>query len=157
MKRLIGLAAIVLAVPVGVGAQETGNDERLLQCREIERKSQRLECFDEAMDAIFGVDEVAEAERQELQRDNFGNLAADQQDVADDFTGTITHVDFNQTYNILRFQLDNGSVWEAKSSGSLRYGFFQPGEQVTIKRGALGTFKLSIAGKRGWRGVKRID
>ncbi|MEC7533789.1 MAG: hypothetical protein VYB96_03615, partial [Pseudomonadota bacterium] len=106
MKRLIGLAAIVLAVPVGVGAQETGNDARLLQCREIERKSQRLECFDEAMDAIFGVDEIAEAEREELQRDNFGNLAADQQDVADDFTGTITHVDFNQTYNILRFQLD---------------------------------------------------
>ncbi len=110
-----------------------------------------------SIDVAGGVDEVAEAEREELRRDNFGNPVADEQDRADRYDGTITHVDFNQTYNILRFQLDNGSVWEAKSSGSLRYGFFQPGEKVTIEKGVLGTLRLSIAGKRGWRGVKRID
>lgn len=157
MLRLFGLAAIVLATPVGLSAQEAGNDALLLECRAMEKNSQRLDCFDDAMNTIFGVDEVAEAEREELRRDNFGNPVADEQDRADRYDGTITHVDFNQTYNILRFQLDNGSVWEAKSSGSLRYGFFQPGEKVTIEKGALGTLRLSIAGKRGWRGVKRID
>ncbi|MBX7502072.1 hypothetical protein K3181_11520 [Qipengyuania sp. YG27] len=157
MLRLIGLAAILVASPVALNAQATGNDALLLQCRALEKKSQRLECFDNAMDTIFGVDEVAEAEREQLRRDNFGNLAAEEQDTADAYSGTITHVDFNQTYRILRLQLDNGSIWEAKTSGSLNLGFLQPGEQVTIEKGALGTFKLSVAGKKGWRGVKRID
>lgn len=157
MLRITVLAAILVATPDGLSAQATGNDRLLLQCRDIEKRSERLQCFDDAMNTIFGVDEMAEAEREQMQRDNFGNLAADEQDTADEFSGTITHVNFNQAYQILRFQLDNGSVWEAKSSGSLRYGFFQPGEQVMIEKGILGTFKLSIKGKRGWRGVKRID
>lgn len=157
MLRLIGLAAILVASPVALNAQATNNDDLLLQCRAMKKKSQRLECFDNAMDSIFGVDEVAEAEREQLRRDNFGDLAADEQDTADAYSGTITHVDYNQAYQILRFQLDNGSVWEARTSGSLRLGFIQPGEQVTIEKGILGTFKLSLAGKKGWRGVKRID
>lgn len=157
MLRLIGLAALLVASPVALSAQATDNDELLLQCRAMQKKSQRLECFDNAMDSIFGVDEVAEAEREQLRRDNFGDLAADEQDTADAYSGTITHVDYNQTYKILRLQLDNGSVWEARTSGSLRLDFIQPGEQVTIEKGMLGTFKLSLAGKKGWRGVKRID
>jgi len=157
MLRLTGLAALLVASPVALNAQATDNDELLLQCRAMQKKSQRLECFDNAMDSIFGVDEVAEAEREQLRRDNFGDLAADEQDTADAYSGTITHVDYNQTYKILRLQLDNGSVWEARTSGSLRLDFIQPGEQVTIEKGMLGTFKLSLAGKKGWRGVKRID
>ena len=157
MLRLIGLATILVATPATLSAQQTGNDDALLQCRSIKKKSQRLECFDNAMNAMFGVDEVAEVEREELRRDNFGDLAADKEDTASDYSGTITHIDFDQIYQILRFQLDNGSVWEARSGGSLRLGFFQPGEQVTIGRGALGTFKLSIVGKKGGRTVKRIN
>lgn len=157
MLRFFGLAAILVATPVAVTAQQTGNDALLLQCRQIDRKSQRLECFDRAMNTMFGVDEVAEADRAKLRRDNFGNLAADEDETAQDYSGTITHIDYNPVYQMLRFQLDNGSVWEASSRGSLRLGFFQPGEAVTIERGTLGSFKLSIPGKSGWRSIKRID
>ena len=158
MLRFTGLAAIlVVTMPTGVSAQVTGNEGLLLQCRDIKKKSDRLECFDNAMDSMFGVVEVVEAEREEMRRDNFGDLAAEKDEVAGEYTGTITHVDFNPTFQILRFQLDNGSVWEAKSGGSLRYGFFEPGQAIQIGRGALGTFRLSMPGKKGWRTVKRID
>ena len=53
MLRLIGLATILVATPATLSAQQTGNDDALLQCRSIKKKSQRLECFDNAMNAMF--------------------------------------------------------------------------------------------------------
>ena len=159
MPMLRQLTAAILALslfaPALAQAQAAPDDQRLLTCRDIRESEERLECYDEAMNAIYGVDEVAEAERAKLQRDNFGDPTADEDDVADEIVAVMTHVDYDPRYDILRFQLDNGSVWEATSQGRLRNGF-KPGAQATITKGILGGYRVRIEGKRNWRGVKRL-
>lgn len=154
MRTAIGLSLLlfaVLALPVSLQAQDTPDvTDAMLKCREIDRNKARLRCFDQALDEAFGQDEEIE-ERREA---SFG-LPDEETADADALVAMISEVKRDPKYGTTLIALDNGQVWQATSSGNLRRGI-RVGRQATISSGAFGSFRLTVEGSKGFRGVKRI-
>ncbi|TMM48744.1 hypothetical protein [Qipengyuania marisflavi] len=160
MSPMYAIATLALAPLAALTAQiahaqTQPADSPLLPCRAIEKKSDRLECYDRAMDAVYGVDQALMQQREESRRNNFGDADAAQEDRATEITATITNMDYDQRYDILQIELDNGQVWRATSLGALRNGF-ERGQVVLIKKSGLGGYKLTMEGRNGFRGVQRV-
>ena len=154
MLKAAALSAVILVALTtspSLLAQERPNvTDAMLKCREIDRNRSRLKCFDEALDEVFGRDE----EIQERREASFG-LPEDETGDADALVATISEVVVDQKFGTIVIALDNGQVWQATSSGNLKRGI-RAGRQATITSGSFGSFRLTVEGAKGFRGVKRI-
>lgn len=155
MLRFIGLAALTACVASGATAQGVPNDAALLECRTLSKNSARLQCYDRALDAIYGVDEALQAKREQDRRDRFGLPVDDDGLQMTELTATITAVDANLRTNLTYIALDNGQTWELLSSGGLRTRM-KPGMQVVISESGTGGYRLRVPEKTGYRGVNRV-
>jgi hypothetical protein len=147
---------------------QTGNPaqvQRLMDCRSIAAADQRLACFDretaamasaiDAKNLVFVDREKARAAKRTLfgfSIPDFGGLFGGGDDEVKQIESTIRSAGHNPEGGLL-ITLADGSVWSLTDD----YPGLdpRPGKQVTVKRGSLGTFWLSIKGQSGIK-VKRV-
>ena len=153
------IRAEVLAIPMLLAAtpafaqsgQEPAEDlsAKVLACRDIDRNSARLKCFDQALDQVFGKDEAIVERREET----FGKP---RQQASEEGTleAVIASVQLDESMGLASIRLDNGQVWQTTSNGSLIYRL-RAGQRVTIARGAFSGYRLRIEGTKGFQGVRR--
>ncbi len=157
MNRMLILSSLLgtlAALPAS--AQEVPNASPALEeCRAIGSDSDRLRCYDTALDAIYGVDEELEAKREQFRRDRFGLPVGDNGVQLTALEATVAAVDENIRTGIIVVTLDNGQVWQLTSTGGLR-ARFRPGMAVVISESGTGGYRIRIPEKTGFRGVNRI-
>ena len=146
---LIGLTA-------AASAQETSNalEQKVTACRAVDRDKARLKCFDDALNSVLGVDTALEERRQERKSADFGK-PDDGESAVEELSATIAEARYDPNTGQTAIRLDNGQVWLTTSTGSIRRGFDQ-GRAITIRPGTIGGYRLTIDGKPGFAGVKRI-
>ena len=155
-----GAAPAARRVQTGTPAQV----QRLMACRTIAAADQRLACYDREVAAmqvaisnqdLFMVDkEKARAAGRSLfgfSIPNFGGLFGNNDQVSQ-IEGTIKSTAHNADGGWL-ITLNDGSVWTQTDDWPGLDA--RPGKKVTIKRGVLGSFWLSIPGQNGIK-VKRV-
>lgn len=146
---VLALVCGMSASPLAAQSQPDVTDA-MLECREITRDTDRLKCFDRVLDANFEPDPKIEEQREAA----FGITSEDSRAEAEELSATITEVEVDQKFGTILFALDNGQVWQASASGSLRR--FRIGDQATIAEDRFGGFRVRLEGRRGFRGVKRV-
>lgn len=162
MRIVVAMAmGCMAAMPAGALAQST---DRLVACAGKVDDAERLACYDSAVKALGAearaasdvrereakaakaaaaaaaaaaatqAAAAAEAER----KDSFGKAAAESGTVSE-LTAAITEVLKDSTGKAV-FILDNGQIWRQADGFTLPNA--KVGTSVTIKRGALGSFRL---------------
>ena len=157
MKRVLILSLLAGATTGSTAFAQTTDaaDPTLEGCRAIGKDSERLKCYDAALDAMYGVDEALEAKRAEYRRDRFG-LPVDESGMQlTELEATIAEVDENIRTGTTVIALDNGQVWQLTSTGGLR-ARFRPGLAVIISESGTGGYRIRIPDKTGFKGVNRI-
>jgi hypothetical protein len=160
---LVVAASAQAAAPVGTGTP--AQVQRLMNCRSIASAQDRLACFDResaamdkqiaSKDLVFVDREKARAAKRSLfgfSIPNFGGLFGGNDDEVKQIDGTIRTAS-HDPYGAWIITLQDGSVWAQTDD----YPGLdpRPGKKVTVKRGSLGSFWLSIPGQSGIK-VKRI-
>lgn len=146
--------AACLAVPSIAMAQEAPGKD-LLDCRAIGGDKDRLECYDQALDTQYGVDEVLQEKRAEYRRERFG-LPVDGTGIQiTEMEAVVTAVDADLRTNITVIALDNGQEWRLTSNGGLRTPF-KTGMTVVISESRTGGYRVRVPGKTGFKGIVRL-
>ena len=170
-----GIAAAIVAAGPAI-AQDGASPaalESLQECRAIADSTARLACYDRETDALTAAVDAGEVrvvsrdETREARRSLFGfklpslglfggsNDDEDEADKVDSITSTITRVSAagRGTYFITIEQ--DGAIWETTESSPF---FRRPdvGESVEVKRAALGSFFLSVEGRKRVR-ARRVE
>lgn len=166
---VLAIALCTLALPAPVLAQDAPNTppavRQLLDCRGVAEPAVRLACFDrQAALVATAVNErelvvVDRAQVREVRRSVFGFSAADplpfatkREEVPDLFEGKIGAL---SPVRGGRYQLQvDDTVWELLETGAFQR-VPKVGDAVVIKRGMLGSYKLSVDGRSGLR-AKRL-
>ena len=168
---VMALAAVVIASPAAAAKPlKTGTPvqiQRLLACRAMTNAAQRLACFDReaaGVEAAIGTKELVVIDKtrvREARRDlfgfsvpSFGGLfGTDPEDEIKQIDGVVKSVRRNPeggwTINLV-----DGSVW-TQTDDSVVAIAPKGGTKVVVRRGTLGSFKMSVDGQPGVR-VKRI-
>lgn len=157
MYRLLPIA-LLFSGPVSssASAQDAPPTHRSLHaCREIDSSAERLECYDLALDALYGVDESLVTKRDAYKRKRFGLPLDGQGTEMVELDATIARVDEDLRTRTTVIELENGQLWRLTSTGGLRASF-KPGLTVTISESGTGGFRIRIPGKTGFKGVTRI-
>lgn len=165
----ISLPAVALATeaPVKVPAQVSA----LQACRSKADATERLACYDKAVDVLSAATAAREivvvdrAEVKTARKGLFGfslpkigflsGRGGDKEDERDEseLTSTVTSSrQFNREY--WRITLADGAIWETTST-SRGFDDPKPGAPVTIERGTLGAYWLTV-GKRGRVQARRV-
>ncbi|WP_051686846.1 hypothetical protein [Microbulbifer sp. HZ11] len=117
-------------------------EDALRRCTEFSDDKKRLACFDKASGNL--------KQRAELRFGHEGKDVAEE--APESISATITSA-VEGAHGKYTFTLDNGQVWRQTGSGR---AIWREGEQITLERGALGSFFMRKAtGGRSLR-VKRI-
>lgn len=141
--------------------------QRLMACRTMTDSAARLTCFDRetaAMeqavarrDLVFIDRERATEARRSLfgfSVPSFGGLfGGDDKDEVKQIDGVVVSAGRNSDGGWVIRLVDN-SVWSQTDDTPLALAP-KPGQKVVVRRGALGTFRLSVAGQPGLK-VKRV-
>ncbi|MCV0382535.1 MAG: hypothetical protein K5799_03635 [Erythrobacter sp.] len=141
----------------------------VLSCADIEDASQRLDCYDESVARLaksYGDDELQVVSRQSIVRSRrslFGfpvpdAAFADQSNEDDraelnEIETAIVSVS-NDASGRAILTLEDGSTWEQSETRWIPEP--KPGEAITIRRAALGSYMASIEDRRAFR-MKRRD
>ncbi len=156
-------AAAEVSTSKGIGA--------VLACRALSDDAARLACFDRetgalaAAEAAGEVQVIARADVEAIERESFGFqlpslpqlIRRDRgEETLDEVTAAITSVTMDNLTGRLRVALDNGQVWEQSDSANLQMGRVRRAKTATIKRAALGSFKLTFE-DAGTIRVKRVE
>lgn len=148
-----GLCAAVTGQPAFAQIGGTDVEAPLVACRQIDDDDKRLQCFDAAMDARYGVDEELRERREKRRNAAFGLPSDKFGDPLPELRATVSIVDEDLRFGGVTLQLDNGQVWRTTGVGGLRR--FRPGDQAIITEGNMGGYRLRIEGGNGFRGVVR--
>lgn len=174
-KRIFAVAGCWLAfAPTGF-AQET--DDPVLDCRSLPSAEERLKCYDDAVDDRSTPSEEPAAAEEAPAAENTSPPApaasstaaaaaavasaeadfglppgANSQPVADQIEASITELSRTASGKFA-IELDNGQLWRQTDNSSMRV---KEGEVVIIKRGSLGSFKLTKDGTKRSMKVKRV-
>jgi hypothetical protein len=177
MNRLFFL---VMVLPFGWSGTlaQAQNLDALKTCARISNESARLTCYDGAMVALDGAlsaeiaarrqeiqvrqaeeKRLAEAEAAQAKVDSFGanHLPPERQpqtkvETFDQLTAKIDVAAFDAYGNLVAL-LDNGQTWVQTESMTLPR--VKPGDDVEIKRGALGNFRMKLLRSGRVMAVKR--
>lgn len=168
--RTIYLALILVGLGAGGAAAQTpaATPQALTDvyaCAQIQDDAQRLQCFDGAVGRLRQAEsqgQVVAVDREqarELERDSFGfhlpslsrllpNLEGGQEAI-DDVQFTVARVRASPT-GYHTFEMENGQIWAQVEPQNARN--VRAGDTVTIRRAALGSFRLiSSRGGAGHR------
>ncbi len=163
---LSGLAAV--ASPAS--AQQRAGDpppavfSRVTDCRAIQDDAQRLACFDREVAALAQAQatrEVVVVDREAVQRTrrslfgltlpDVGRLFGD--DVDNEINSTVVAAQFN-SIGMASIQIEGGAVW-VQTEGRPISRRPRAGMPVQIRRGALGSYLLSVDGQRAVRVIRQ--
>lgn len=171
MTLAVGLATCVIAAATAARTPiKTGTPpqvERLLACQALTDAAQRLACFDREVAGVrtaIGTKELVVIDKtrvREARRDlfgfsvpSFGGLFGnDPEDEIKQIDGVVKSVRRNPEGG-WTIRLVDGSEW-TQMDDSLIAIAPKSGTKVIVRRGTLGSFKLSVDGQPGVR-VKRI-
>ena len=133
---------------------------RVTECRTIQNDAQRLACFDREVAALAQAQaarEVVVVDREAVQRTrrslfgltipDVGRLFGDEQQT--EINSTVVAARFNNL-GMASVQIDGGAVW-VQTEGRPISRRPRPGMPVVIRRGALGSFLMSVDGQRSVR------
>lgn len=145
MKTIILSYLVVLLLASPILRAQSSVVNQLEKCRTEQDTSKRLTCYDEIIPQNDGslTQKATELGHQvvsaEQTADNFGkeNRQVTNNHV-DQIYATVSKVSSNARKQLI-IELDNGQIWQQRDSE--RYPL-QTGEQIYIKRGALGAFYL---------------
>ena len=165
MKTAIAFVAIVAAVSTSSLAQSNDDEARqkaLLECVAFESDAARLACFDAVMSGDNEPSEEIRAAREQETRENFGLSQTEVRERRGDPTPEV-EVAVNSTVTATRkepdgsttFALANGQIWRTTKAGNMRYEL-KRGDQVLLREGLIGGYRLEVSGRRGIMGVERI-
>lgn len=157
MRKTLLLAAlvpVVAAMPAMAQSTDTARP-KLEECRAIGSDSRRLECYDAALDDLYGVNEALQAKREEYRRERFGLPTDDNGLQLTELEAVVAEVDEDLRTGVTAIALDNGQVWQLTSTGGLR-ARFKPGQAVIISESGTGGYRLRIPEKSGFKGVLRL-
>lgn len=157
----IGASALLLLPAAAQTRDEANRLEQLRACAQIANNSERLACFDREAAAVLGALEAGDfqvLERREIERtrrslfgftlpklDIFGSDEA-----PDTLETTITGVRALGP-DAWAIQVAEGSVWQITNAPS-RLRAPKAGDIVVIKKAALGSFFIRVAGQLGVKG-----
>lgn len=178
--RLVAVAAATLAISFNATAAEPPKVraaalKALMDCRGLSDPTQRLGCYDaaagqfEAAEASGEVVVVDRAQVKEVQRATFGfnfqipsflSVAAARDasgapdedsrvaEVIDSLESTVAS--FRKLNGRWIIRLPDGAVW-AQTDDTILVRDPKPGSKIVIKRGAMGSYFLSVDGQRSMR------
>ncbi|MCA1653786.1 MAG: hypothetical protein ABR588_03380 [Sphingomicrobium sp.] len=166
---IVTIAALL--VPTAASARKSPDSgtpqsiSRLLACRQLTDAAARLGCFDgESARVATGIASkdlvVVDRERARVAGrsmfgfsiPNFGGLFGSEGEIKS-IEGTITSVAHNP-YGGWLLRLDDNSLWSQTDDSILGLSP-RVGNKVTVRRGALGSFQLSVNGQPGLK-VTRV-
>lgn len=142
---------------------------KLFDCRKIRDADERLACFDREVDAVIAAQQSSEIvitdqkQIQETREDLFGYNIPERGVLA---SGAEEAPKINQvTERLAEYRersrgrdlivLENGAKWMKTDSVPV-IGTPKAGEEVTIKKGALGSYMIKISKRRAFR-ARRVD
>ncbi len=164
-------ASLFLGLAVPAAAQDTSGEavDRLAElsaCREISDPTARLACYDRAAGAIVAANDAGEVKLvstedvEQTKRGLFGfslpkiGLFANEDGELDLLESEITAVR-SLGRDSFEFRIAEGSLWRVTNAPS-RLRMPKPGDQVALKKAALGSYFVRINGKRGVKG-RRVE
>ncbi len=170
MFRALGILLLLASVTSLSPVARAADTESAPRCAEIETDTQRLACYDQLFGAPARTKQAesavtapatasALAALGENDRRDFGLSEADKRrnvnlpTAPDSISVTIQSVSRRPTGEQI-FKTEDGQVWvEVEPSSQLRV---QPGETVTIRKAALGSYVL-VTSKRAGAKVRRLN
>ncbi len=177
--RFIGTGIIVITLAGGPGAAQRSIDrptdtpaivEELFACREIAEADARLACFDREITKVYEAQnsrQLVIADREQVRETKkglfgftlpklgiFGNSDEDKEETIREITSTISSIRRmgNGRYLLV---LETGARWMQTDSTPV-LGSPREGDEVIIKRAAMGSYMAKIEGRRAMR-VRRVD
>lgn len=137
---------------------------RVTECRSIQDGAERLACFDREVAALAQAQaarEIVVVDREAVQRTrrslfgltlpDVGRLFGDEQE--DEINSTVVAA-LVSNRNMASVQIEGGAVW-VQTEGRPITRRPRPGMPVEIRRGALGSFWMSVDGQRAVRVIRQ--
>lgn len=171
LRMYLGSAIILFSMlPSGVSARRLPDSgtpqsmQRLIACRSVADSTARLACFDlesKGIAAAISSKDLVIVDRERAKVagrsmfgfsiPNFGGLfgtGGEMNSIEQKVAGVSRNA-----YGGWLIKLDDGSVWSQSDDSALG---LEPraGQKVTVKRGALGSFVMSVAGQPGFKAVR---
>jgi hypothetical protein len=142
--------------------------QAVVDCRKIEDSSQRLACYDSAVETMTKAEATGDlvavdrAQRREVRRQSFGFTLpsleifdrGEKPEEINKLDETLAAAWHNSEGRWM-FKMQDGAVWRQIDDESLPNPP-HPGDAVVIKRAMLGSFVLDVGGQRGLK-VHRDD
>lgn len=170
VPRTAAIAFIALGVCAGSAMAEDDDSafstEDVYACAAIGDDAERLACYDSAVgrlkqaEATGEIRTVTRQDVEEVQRDSFGlslpslpRLMGSNDEISE-VTRQVERVSTAPDGGII-VTLDNGQVWQQIGTKAL-YLRDPAGQTATIKRAALGSYRMKIANGRTFR-VRRVE
>ena len=169
---LAAAAAALLTTTVASAQRRTASTDtpaqvqRLLGCRALTDAAQRLACFDRetsALDQAMARREVVVIDRQRVTAarrslfgfsvPSFGGLFGGDENEVKEIQSTVAGIGRNPEGGWL-IKLADGSTW-SQTDDTMIVLRPQRGHKVVVRRGLLGSFRLSVNGQPGVK-VKRV-
>ncbi len=171
---VMGFAASLAALPAIAQAAST---KAIYDCAAISDDTARLACYDNAVGNLKSAEEAGEittvsrSDVEKVQRESFGfsipslpklalpKLGAGKDRVDDN--GRLTSVNFTvanvrrDPYKKLVITLENGQIWRQTDSNTVTFSKRRGVKEATIKRAAMGSFKIKLDGGPAFR-AKRV-
>lgn len=176
LTNRLAMIATVAFWPAAAFAQDAPPDpgetpevvERLFDCRTIEDSGERLACFDREIDSVLKAQESKEiviTDREQIKKTRrglfgftlpkIGLFGGDDDD--NEVNEIVTKISKasrtpNGRYMIV---LEDGASWmQSDNTRVLRN--IEPGEEITIKTAAFGSYMAKVGGRRAFR-IKRMN
>jgi hypothetical protein len=148
------IVAACISLPATLSAQDAPS-RAILECRAIGSDKDRLQCYDDALEDHYGVDEELQEKRAQYRRERFG-LPVDGSGLQlTELKASVSGVEADLRTNQTTIALDNGQHWRLTSSGGLRTQF-KPGMNVVISESGTGGYRIRIVDRNGFKGVVRV-
>jgi hypothetical protein len=161
VMAVAGLADVAVARPKPAAAPNAPVVQRVVDYRKIEDGTQRLACYDAAVEALSSAQTSGDLvtldrkQRQAVRRQAFGFTlptlsmfdAGERADNRVDETLASAHQIAEGRWV---FQMQDGAVWR-QIDDEILFRRPHPGSKVTIERAALGSYMLSVDGQPGVR------
>lgn len=171
-RLLIAVSLLALAMPAHSAAQRAPAAEpvaELSRCRGIPESAARLACYDQAADNLtraIAAKQVVVLDRNDVRKTRrslfgfslpqlpFFGKDSDEAPEAKEIKGKLASAR-ELGYGKWRVRLEEGAVWETTEAAS---GSVDPraGDEVTIRKAALGSYFLKFGSSRGVR-AKRVN
>ncbi len=177
------LTALVLVAGGGVAAAQDTPLGEVYACAEITDDTERLACYDASVGRVKAAETsgeftaVTKGEIEQVQRDAFGfsmpslprlslprfggggddrpNEKVSEDGQIEELTLGVQSIS-KDPYGKLLVRLANGQVWQQIDTSNVYYSRKNPPETATIKRAAMGSFRMKLDKGSAFR-VKRVE